>query len=87
VRSFTESQKRQQKIGERPVLFLSTFGGLNAQCGRSRRRKNAKQKIGKRPVLFLSAVGGLNAQCGRSRNRKRQQKNWRASCAVLALFS
>ena len=84
MRSFTEPQKRQQKIGERPVLFLSTFGGLNAQCGRSRRRKNAKQKIGERPVLFLSTFAGLLAQCGRSRNRKRQQQKL---ASVLCCFS
>ena len=33
------------KIGERPVLFLSTFGGLIVQCGRSRKHRNAKHKI------------------------------------------
>ncbi len=26
----------EQKIGERPVLFLNTFGGLTVQRGRSR---------------------------------------------------
>ena len=31
-----EAKTAEQKIGERPVLFLSTFGGLTVQCGRSR---------------------------------------------------
>ena len=48
-----ETAKAPNKIGQGPMLFLGTFGRLNAQCGRSRDRKNAKHKLASCAVLAL----------------------------------